>query len=128
MREIKFRAISVYGGIVYGTGIFYDTINTWLLSHDSSKCLADGFDKNIIDNKTIMQYTGLKDINGKEIYEGDIVKIEDAYASIIFENQTFKFSGKLDGKLEVSPFYEIDLEDYYIKIIGNIYENPELLG
>lgn len=70
----------------------------------------------------LMQYTGLKDKNGKEIYEGDVVKIDGDK----------KYIGEI--KWNVLGFvcdYGIDgiknhLPDY-VEIIGNIYENPELL-
>lgn len=147
MREIKFRAISIYGGLVYGTGIFYDTVNAWLLSHDSSKCLADGFNKNIIDNKTIMQYTNLKDKNRKEVYEGDVIKVirkhwnncskeyvekvtEEIGEVVFYKNCEVALKTKeKDGTL-YQPFLWIfkDKEDYEIEILGNIYEDKELLS
>ena len=81
----------------------------------------------------IMQFTGLKDNNGKEIYEGDIVKHPDADEpedlgwEIIFENYAFR--GKMvriiagEGELTEFDNYFADCE-----VIGNIYENPELLN
>lgn len=72
----------------------------------------------------VMQYTGLKDKNGKEIYEGDILKnIEDKWINyIVFQGAAFEFS---DG----SSYWDkinnvIGLNEF--EIIGNIYENPEL--
>jgi uncharacterized phage protein (TIGR01671 family) len=87
-----------------------------------------------IDWLKSQQYTGLKDKKGNEIYEGDIVisenKIslgEDAW-EIIFEKGAFM----IKRENEYIPLYQIGtkntiLEDDKIKIIGNIYENPELL-
>ena len=77
---------------------------------------------NDIDNSyQVEQCTGLKDKNGKLIYEGDIVDDGEQYTKIIFDKSCFCYD---DG----SGFYD-DLDFYYThcKVIGNIHENPELL-
>ena len=66
----------------------------------------------------VMQYTGLKDKNKKEIYEGDILKDADFTFSVEFIGGCF--CKVLDGE----GYVIIDTD---IEIIGNIYENPELL-
>ena len=70
----------------------------------------------------LMQYTGLKDKNGREIYEGDRVKFScidfAAVATIEFKDGAFRES-----------HYGYGLpKSHYMEIIGNIYENPELLN
>lgn len=91
------------------------------------------YDEGSCNNVILMQYTGLKDKNGKEIYEGDIVKIAGRYFKDSKVEHNFKVEydesrawfGVLDALHTVSlnDFdYEEDLE-----VIGNIYENPELL-
>lgn len=78
---------------------------------------------NYFDQLEIMQSTGLNDKNGVEIYEGDIIECKTVYewdkkpikrAEVVFENGVFSLIG-----------VEMDLSRS--EIIGNIYENPELL-
>jgi len=72
----------------------------------------------------LMQYTGLKDKNGKEIYEGDIVKSHHFLPSeIVFTEGIFlaEDTPLLYDTLSVYP-------DNKWEVIGNIYENPELIG
>nr|DAQ96900.1 MAG TPA: YopX protein [Caudoviricetes sp.] len=77
----------------------------------------------------LMQSTGLKDKNGKEIFEGDIVdykgrkavvKWHGSYASFIY-----RFVDELNER--VSEWHPLFLAYYHFEIVGNIYENPELL-
>lgn len=72
----------------------------------------------------VMQYTGLKDKNGKEIYEGDIVYCErcDVKSETSWREEDAMWSFH---RPNVHDQYDVDTE--CIKIIGNIYENPELL-
>ncbi|MFX1588988.1 MAG: YopX family protein [Promethearchaeota archaeon] len=74
----------------------------------------------------LSQFTGLKDKKGKEIYEGDIVQWEDSRnndmysGDIIYSNEPVEFKG--------GAFYPIcTMDEKEFEIIGNIYENPELL-
>lgn len=74
----------------------------------------------------LMQFTGLKDKNGAEIFEGDILQI-DGYESaypVEWSDGVFYTTHYSD----FSPLYKVmECDGYRIKIIGNIYENPELL-
>ena len=90
--------------------------------------------------ETVRQYTGLKDKNGKKIFEGDIVKYDIAYG-IQYKNDDCceKLNTFIETvKFENGEFFPIpkfsECEDYYysyeyrnFEVIGNIYDNPELL-
>ena len=68
----------------------------------------------------LMQFTGLKDKNKKEIYEGDIIKYMAGVSVVSYANGCFSFRGN-GVKCEPLFYYKI------YEVIGNIYENPELL-
>ena len=82
-----------------------------------------------IDPKTIGQYTSLKDKNGKKIYEGDIVKImqetETLLDKVIYDNHLCSF--RFEGLSDYCDFCDWLREGAEFEVVGNIYENPELL-
>lgn len=81
-----------------------------------------------IDADTVGQYTGLTDKNGTKIFEGDIVKYGDTVHNVVFEQRNgTAYFGLVYSTLETLSFgYYQDLKQ--IEVIGNIYDNPELLG
>ena len=99
-------------------------------------CLGDSFaeyEKNE-DRYIPLQYTGLKDKNGKEIYEGDICKIRFVLDDV--EDYIFYSLSEEEKKTQTkiflvkSPLFnnQIEFTAEEIEVIGNIYENPELIN
>lgn len=94
--------------------------------------VASSPDYVFVDHLVIMQSTGLKDKNGKEVFEGDILAFEtdDEVINVnVFwdeEHALFMFESKKYNEQE--PLAElVENNTYPFEIIGNIYENPELL-
>ncbi len=118
MREIKFRA---WDGTRFLNKTFFD--RNWYNSDNKCVKALVPEDQHYLK---IMQYTGLKDKNGKEIYEGDICSVDDGenIYEIIFYMGGFMVA-VLPRKIRI---YHIgDSLFNNIEIIGNIHENPELL-
>ncbi len=136
-REIKFRGISidewVYGMLCkvnegdteHGEPIKYK-IQT------EEKEYGEYVQYFITDEKTIGQYTGLHDKNGKEIYEGDIVQIEHKdikFKGLVKYDETYLAYVIISTNTIKHEFENLgDYLDYDIEVIGNAYDNPELLG
>ena len=125
-REIKFRVWDIFHKNMMYSGIDFDVINftDGIIEWDWKwECYAQSLE--IGKGKSVlMQFTGLFDKNGKEIYEKDIITYKKHIDVINFNKLEFKDS-YLQGTSYGYHFRELLTGD--IEIIGNIYENPELL-
>mgnify|MGYP006197260585 CR=1 FL=1 len=74
----------------------------------------------------LMQYTGLRDKNGKEIYEGDIIKTD--YNGGFTGNIEYRLGEWLIMRGTADILADLHKYNWDIEVIGNIYENPELLA
>ena len=131
MRDIRFRAWDDVTLAMYEVSI--------LINNGRVGVVIEGCAPFYKDNCIIMQYTGLKDKNGKEIYEGDIISFNrvEGFANdkfiwvgdVIFKNGNYIINFlsietddmKIDLEWHIYPY-----TDNYT-VIGNVYENPELL-
>ena len=134
MREIKFRAWDKKEKKIVGVqGICFQNDNNEIKDLNIGGIGYGVSYHNPIEDYELMQFTGLKDKNGKEIYEGDVIQDDGGYddgvkylgvvrfgenekSPLSFWSDTSIF-GTPDG-LKISKFSEV---------IGNIYENPELV-
>lgn len=131
MREIKFRALTFNDeqwihGLVYKSG----SEGQWTeIQHD------EGF-SSIVDPETVGQYTGLIDNNGTEIYEGDIVDYRDWFmfddirrkvGVVKYEGASFIIDDMENTESSDCCLFTATINDRKFEVIGNIYENPELL-
>ena len=150
MREIKFRAKDyqtnkwVYGFLFMGKGD--DNRDYAFILQDKGLKVGTATEGNaieftcdeahLVDIETICQYTGLKDKNGKEIYEGDVLEI----AALDFldkaknkKNFIVKYENGFICHIVKEPHCWMHLKtayeksSYKLKKIGNIYDNPELV-
>lgn len=133
MREIKFRAWDKKEKKMY-----YDVQDTYDFMINNGGCFEESF-KDVLeyDNYVVMQYTNCYDINGKEIYEEDIIRLEgvddreigstwEHIGKIVYKRGAFfvcYFDYYADGDEELI----CDAQVEFGTVIGNVYENKELL-
>ena len=123
MREIKFRAWTSVSNKMY----YSDNEDGLQGFFQSFYLLASKY-------RVLMQYTGLKDKNGKEIYEGDITRLdrlnnEEMQGVVEYSDNLVAFIVRVSGyrTLEPFPVLLVEMGTRAVEVIGNIWENPKLL-
>lgn len=130
MREIKFRGKTrttegekwVYG-YLYKVKSFFDEEENCYIRNEH---ITDF----IVDKDTVGQYTGLKDKNGVEIYEGDIVSEKGHYVNsnkLVYQKIQWKENYSCWLRGEYQRLTPKNIKIYDIEVVGNIYDNPELI-
>ncbi|NTP82124.1 DNA-packaging protein [Enterococcus faecium] len=127
----KFRAWDKERGMMNVNGFFNNFLIVQLFNNNYSTYME------FVDQIEIMQSTGLKDKNGVEIFEGDVVSVSVRNGFDYLDNKvcivknSIDYSGlvcaTVDEDLEYQIFNTELFEEYTYEVIGNIYENPELL-
>lgn len=123
-RKIKFRGKTESNQFIFGDLIQYENGDTSIWEKEIT---GYGYEATQISNRTkvdkgtIGQFTGLLDKNGYEIYEGDILRNESCKGIVVYKNGAFV----LDLGKSCGCVYLFCLDS--LLVIGNIYDNPELL-
>lgn len=131
MREILFRGLRTDGeGWVYGYYLpTFTGIAKIAVTYDHITGTIEAYE---VIPETVGQYTGLKDKNGKEIYEGDV--LGGCNGSVNgqgwgWENYTVKYRDNGQHNVPIDWGSEKNWDNtHWFEVIGNIHENPELLG
>ena len=133
MREILFRGKRKNGNHewIYGNLNYYPSIGRWFIRLASGLNSCDTLEDEVAA-ETIGQYTGLTDKNGNKIFEGDVVEIHIAdllRSGVVIYAESAARVGIIDdkGKNNFSFMQQPLINQYGIKVIGNVHDNPELL-
>lgn len=120
MRELSFRIWDKKEKTMFLSPIEIEHLGSWFDAHLPGAIADTG-------NKIVMQYTGLKDKNGTEIYEGDIVEFLDwKPKEVVWGNKIDKALSGCCGYMLDGTMHFLGENETYL-IIGNIHDNPELV-
>lgn len=140
MREIRFRGKRIDNGEWVTGAYIHNSGKPFIISHEVIDWDDEFFAPEFwwrVDPSTVGQYTGLKDKNGREIFEGDIVEAKDPYkynskeifytCEVVFtEGAAFMLKHTYENWGTVGIRY-FGLRDMELEVIGNIYDTPDLL-
>lgn len=132
MREIKFRGRNIEGEWLQGdliNGKINNTPTAFIFPADA----PNSYDRYSVNPNTIGQFTGLRDKNDTEIYEGDIIGCHNPNIKhlIFYNERQARFMAALNGDIDNDFVCVCGLDDSRWnaskEVIGNIHDNPELL-
>lgn len=127
MREIKFRVWDKKFNMMLGFKSVYINFDEGKIEVTTDTLRYEEVYTDEIEDFVLMQYTNLKDKNGKEIYEGDIlkVKLDDGEANLYVKYTNGEYRVVNKGKWEDSLYAYMYFGD--VEVVGNIYENKDLI-
>ena len=138
MREILFRAKAInrdkgYHRTNYKNGDWVYGLITRLYDERFENLPAEMTNENgvsgiEIDHNTICQFTGLKDKNGRKIWEGDVVRCTDTIGKVGWNETHLAYTILADMKGNMQYFYLDESLSNCTEVIGNIFDNADLLG
>lgn len=123
-REIKFRgkaADTWYFGNLQTRKISHQQIAAWIIGYSDSPMVVS------VDPSTVGQFIGLHDKNGKEIYEGDIVRTLVSRLNATKIKRYRNFVIRYSAPYFWNGYDSLLMSKLRMEVIGNIYDNPELL-
>lgn len=129
MREILFRGKHIHvlpqnkhlnGTWVYG----YLSGENYINTIDEDEYGGEFTSEVLVDPETVCQYTGLTDKNGRKIFEGDIVRVDEKIYIAFWNEYNFEIGIRNNEEsMGIAYVHPSDIE-----VIGNIFDNPELVG
>ena len=125
----KFRAWDVHEKKMF-TNAQLIVWNGNVYANDNSELSVDNLKGWSIDEKYLMQSTDIFDENGKEIFEGDVLQMSDGeLAKVVWNKELACWEARfLDEIVDLSEVADAKSNRSDCEVVGNIYENPELLG
>ena len=123
MRTIKFRAKNINGVWYYGSLVNLDELDAAIYFQTGNGSVKS-MDWVYVNQETIGQFSSLYDCDGKEIFEGDILDFNGLTVEVRFVRGVFALLVNGDLDKELCGDCRTDL---FAKVIGNIYDNPDIL-